>query len=269
MANARNGTRRGEILDVAAVLFAERGYHGVSIDDLGAAVGMSGPGIYRHFASKEDVLAQMLLGISQRLHDEGARCVTSAASAAEALDALLRSHVAFSLSRPALIVVHGRELANVPEPARRQIRRLQRLYVEEWVGVLTELLPGVPQGRLRTAAHAAIGLLNSTPYALSGSGGSSGSASGSGGSDGADGSGELAPGAVADLLVAMARAALLASGLGQDFASVEPSAFGLRVNGRGGNPSLYGFWSLANVCSPILATRIHTKIKTRAKLLAG
>ena len=58
------GTRREEILDAAAGLFADRGYHGVSIDDIGAAVGMSGPGIYRHFASKEDILAQMLLRIS-------------------------------------------------------------------------------------------------------------------------------------------------------------------------------------------------------------
>jgi AcrR family transcriptional regulator len=199
MVGARNGTRRDEILRTAAVLFAERGYHGVSIDDLGAAVGMSGPGIYRHFASKEDVLAQMLLGISRYLHDEGARCVETAASAAAALDALLRSHVSFSLSQPALIVVHGRELANVPEPARRQIRRLQRLYVEEWVGVLVELAPAVPPGRLRTAVHAAIGLLNSTPYALGGSGGAGGFA-------------DLDPSATADLLVGMARAALLAAG---------------------------------------------------------
>jgi AcrR family transcriptional regulator len=203
MVRTRNGTRREEILRTAAVLFAERGYHGVSIDDLGAAVGMSGPGIYRHFASKEDVLAQMLLGISQHLHDEGARCVTSAASAGEALDALLRSHVSFSLGQPALIVVHGRELANVPATARRQIRRLQRLYVEEWVGVLEELLPAVPQGRLRTAAHAAIGLLNSTPYALRGAGSP----------DGAGGPGELEPDAVADLLAGMAKAALLAAGI--------------------------------------------------------
>jgi AcrR family transcriptional regulator len=200
MASARNGSRREEILAAAAVLFAERGYHGVSIDDLGAAAGMTGPGIYRHFAGKEDVLAQMLLRISARLHDEGARCVTSAASAAGALEALLRSHVAFSLSQPALIVVQGRELANVPEPARRRIRRLQRLYVEEWVGVLEELLPGVPQGRLRTAAHAAIGLLNSTPYALSGPAAAAAAA---------DGGGD-----VAELLVTMARAALLAAAPG-------------------------------------------------------
>lgn len=193
MVRAPNGTRREEILDAAAVMFAERGYHGVSIDDLGSAVGISGPAIYRHFGGKEDVLAQMLLRISQHLFDEGARCVTSASSAPAALDSLLRSHVSFSLGQPALIVVHGRELANVPEPLRRQIRRLQRLYVEEWVGVLSELSPGTPAARLRTAVHAALGLLNSTPYALAGSGGA----------------GDLDPESMSELLVAMARSALL------------------------------------------------------------
>lgn len=189
------GGRRDQILDAAAAAFAGRGFHGVSIDDLGAAVGLSGPAIYRHFAGKEDVLAQVLLRISRHLHDEGARCVTAAPDARAALEALLRSHAAFSLSQPALIVVHGRELANVPEPARRQIRRLQRLYVEEWVGVLSELMPAAPPARLRAAAHAAIGLLNSTPYAL-----------------GASGTAELGTEAMADLLVTMARAALLAAG---------------------------------------------------------
>ena len=192
---ARNGTRREEILDAAAGLFADRGYHGVSIDDIGAAVGMSGPGIYRHFASKEDVLAQMLLRISQSLHDEGGRRVVAAPDGVAALDALLRWHVEFSLSRPALITVHGRELGNVPAPARRQIRRLQRLYVEEWVTVLSEVLPGAPQARLRAAAHAAIGLLNSTPQVI-----------------GKSGTAELGTEAMADLLCTMARAALLSAG---------------------------------------------------------
>lgn len=191
----RNETRRDEILAAAAQLFAERGYHGVSIDDIGAAVGMSGPGIYRHFGGKEDVLSQMLLGISRRLLDEGSSRVVAAEDAAAALDALLRWHVDFALSQPALITVQGRELGNVPEPARRQIRRLQRLYVEEWVTVLSEVIPGVPQARLRTATHAAFGLLNSTPYTI-----------------GRHGVAELAAEAMAELLYAMARAALMAAG---------------------------------------------------------
>jgi AcrR family transcriptional regulator len=193
-ARSRSGTRREEILDAAAELFADRGYHGVSIDDIGAAVGMSGPGIYRHFAGKEDMLSQMLLAISQRLLEEGSRRVVAAASASDALEALLRWHADFALSQPALITVQFRELGNVPEPARRQIRRLQRLYVEEWVTVLSEVVSGASQARLRTATHAAFGLLNSTPYTI-----------------GKHGASELGTDAMAELLYTMAHAALMAA----------------------------------------------------------
>ena len=131
----------------------------------------------------------MLLGISERLLAEGGRRAAAAEDAHEALDALLRWHVSFALGQPDLITVQSRELANVPEPARRQIRRLQRLYVEEWVTVLSELSPRAAPGRLRAAVHAAFGLLNSTPHSAS----------------------ELPPEAVAELLRAMARAALAAA----------------------------------------------------------
>ena len=163
----RGALRREEILAAAAALFARRGFHGVTIDDIGSAAGISGPGIYRHFPGKEAVLAEMLLGISQRLLTEGSRRAVAATDAAAALDALLDWHVIFALSQPDLITVQARELANVPEHARRQIRRLQRLYVEEWGTVMSELSPLVPPARLRTAVHAMFGLLNSTPHSAS------------------------------------------------------------------------------------------------------
>jgi AcrR family transcriptional regulator len=185
-ARVRSKQRREEIMSAAAALFAQRGFHGVSIDDIGSAAGMSGPGIYRHFPGKEAVLSQMLLDISERLLAEGGRRASAAADAQEALDALLGWHVSFALSQPDLITVQTRELANVPEPARRQIRRLQRLYVEEWVTVLSELSPRAAQASLRAAVHAMFGLLNSTPHSAS----------------------ELPADATAELLRTMARAAL-------------------------------------------------------------
>jgi AcrR family transcriptional regulator len=182
--------RRAEILEAAASLFAARGFHGVPIEDIGAAVGVSGPALYRHFAGKEALLGEMLLDISGRLREQGARLATTAdpATAEGALDALLRGHIDFALANPALIRVHERELDNVPEPARRAIRRLQRLYVEEWVTVLTELHPSAAPARLRAATHAVFGLLNSTPRSA----------------------GELPHDAMADLLHSMARTALAA-----------------------------------------------------------
>lgn len=179
--------RRAEILSAAAALFAARGFHGVRIEEIGSAVGISGPALYRHFAGKEALLAEMLLDISERLHERGARLATTADGADSALDALLRGHIEFALSEPALIRVHERELDNVPDPARRAIRRLQRLYVEEWVTVLTELHPRCPPARLRAATHAVFGLLNSTPHSA----------------------GELPPEVMGELLYRMARTALM------------------------------------------------------------
>jgi AcrR family transcriptional regulator len=183
------GTRRAEILAAAAELFARRGYHGVSIGDLGRAVGLTGPALYRHFRGKDAVLAEMLLDISRRLLAEGARRAAEP-DAGAALVGLLRWHIAFALDNPALITVHERELDNVPEPQRHEVRRLQRAYVEEWVGVLRRLRPGLAEDRARAAVHAAFGLLNSTPHSA----------------------GPLARDTMADLLLSMATAALSASG---------------------------------------------------------
>jgi hypothetical protein len=47
---------------------------------------------------------------------------------------------------------------------RHQIRRLQRLYVEEWVAVLAGARPELSGEDARVLAHAAFGLMNSTPY---------------------------------------------------------------------------------------------------------
>jgi AcrR family transcriptional regulator len=197
---AQTSARRAEILAAAAELFARHGFHGVSIGDLGRAVGLTGPALYRHFRGKDAVLAQMLLDISERLLSEGTRRVAAAAGPAEALDALLRGHLDFALDNPALITVHARELDNVPEPQRRTIRRLQRSYVEEWVNVLRRLHPGLSEEAARTAAHAAFGLLNSTPH-LNPHGNPRVDPM-------AGGAGGLSRDAMGDLLLTMAQAAL-------------------------------------------------------------
>ncbi len=158
------GERRTALLGAAARLFAEHGYRGVSIDDLGRAVGTTGPALYRHFRGKQALLGAVLVDISERLASQGGELVARAPGAEEALEALLRGHIAFALDEPALITVHDRELGNLTDADRRRVRRLQRGYVEQWVGVLGELRPDASATVLRAAVHAVFGLLNSTPH---------------------------------------------------------------------------------------------------------
>ncbi len=156
--------RRDQILTTAATLFAERGFHGVSVGDLGAAVGVSGPALYRHFPSKDAVLAEMLVGISERLLSEGRRRVRAAGGDQAALRALVSWHVEFALEHRALIVVQERDWASLPDAARDRVRSLQLRYIDEWVDVLRRLRPGLDRPTARAACQAAFGLLNSTPH---------------------------------------------------------------------------------------------------------
>jgi AcrR family transcriptional regulator len=158
--------RRQDLLAASATLFAERGFAGVSIDDIGAAAGVSGPAVYRHFPSKQAVLGAILLEVSADLLDRGREVVARSPDPARRLRALISFQVEFALHRPAVIVVQDRELPNLTEEDRRAVRVLQRGYVTLWVDALRELAPARDVAELTLRAQAAFGLINSTPHSL-------------------------------------------------------------------------------------------------------
>ncbi|HEX7738848.1 MAG TPA: TetR/AcrR family transcriptional regulator [Marmoricola sp.] len=156
--------RRDQILETAAALFAEHGYHGVSINDLGAACGVTGPALYKHFRGKQAILSEMLVSISDELLDEGRRRVRAAASPSDALDALIDWHVNFALGRKPLIVVQDRDWSALPVEARERVRETQLKYVEVWAKVLRAIHDDLAPQSARAMVHAAFGLINSTPH---------------------------------------------------------------------------------------------------------
>src|SRR4051795_1800450 len=101
--------RRDQILETAADRFAAKGFHGVSVGEIGRACGISGPALYKHFESKDAVLAAMLVGISERLLEEGRTRVDAAGSARQALESLVAWHIDFALRHRSLIVVQDRD----------------------------------------------------------------------------------------------------------------------------------------------------------------
>ncbi len=164
LASADKPSRREQILAAAAELFAQHGFQGVGIDDIGAAVGISGPALYRHFRGKDAMLGEMLTNISEILLAGGRARVAAAPDPAQALSELVRWHVDFALDNRALITVHMRNLGNLTDPDRRTVRTLQRAYVEIWVTTIRQVSPEVTEPTARAAAHAVFGLINSTPY---------------------------------------------------------------------------------------------------------
>lgn len=156
--------RRAQILNEAALLFAERGFHGVSVHDIGAACGISGPALYRHFAGKDDLLAQSLTAISERHVAEASARLERASDDSAALDLLLEWHIDFAITHPELIVIQDREWSNLTPAAQRRVRDLQLTYIDAWVGVVRRLRNDLDPATARAAVQAMFGLLNSTPH---------------------------------------------------------------------------------------------------------
>lgn len=158
--------RRSQLIAAAERLVAERGYLAVRLEDIGAAAGVSGPAIYRHFPNKEALLVELLVGISTRLLAGATDVVTRADDPPSALDGLIDFHLDFALTESDLIRIQDRDLGHLPPTAKRQVRKAQRQYVEIWVDVLRQLDNSLSETDARLMAHAAFGLLNSTPHSV-------------------------------------------------------------------------------------------------------
>lgn len=156
--------RRRRILDAAAELFARHGYQAVSLQTIGEQAGISGPGVYRHFESKQDILAQLLVGISERLLAGGRAIRAEHGDTLSALTELISFHVDFALGDAALIRVHERDFGSLEQHTRRTVRGVQRMYLAEWRDVLLAVQPDRSLQDQTTRAFAVIGLINSTAY---------------------------------------------------------------------------------------------------------
>ncbi|GAA5097950.1 TetR family transcriptional regulator BkaR [Microbacterium yannicii] len=158
--------RHAAILREAATLFAERGFSGVSLEDIGGAVGVSGPALYRHFANKQALLGAILVEVSERLLAGGQAVLSAHDAPADQLDAIIAFHVEFALRDADVIRVQDRDLASLSDTDRHTVRRLQREYVEVWIGILSTIHPERGEEDLRVRAHACFGLINSTPHTV-------------------------------------------------------------------------------------------------------
>jgi AcrR family transcriptional regulator len=157
----RSSARRKELISVAGNLFASRGYYAVTVDDIGDAVGLTGPALYRHFSSKEALLVAVFDEVIEQLTTRLRELLSEAPDPATALVAIVRLHVEFAIEQRENVAVWRQEFQNLPGPDRWRLRRAQRLYVEEWVHLVHELRPEFSDTEVRAAVHAAIGLLQS------------------------------------------------------------------------------------------------------------
>jgi AcrR family transcriptional regulator len=157
----RDPERKTRILVAAADLVARKGFHAVSIAEIGAAAGITGSGVYRHFNSKSAVLVALFDRVIDDLLREEHQILSTTDDLGQALDQLIAGQIEFVVGERELAQVYYNEINNLPEEDRRRLRRKQRLYLEEWVHLVSELRNDLSDSDARTVVHAAIGAIQS------------------------------------------------------------------------------------------------------------
>lgn len=160
----RDPARKEKILDAAVVLIAERGYHAVSLADIGSAAGIVGSGIYRHFDSKAAILVELFERVIDHLLSDQEAIIDAEEDLRVAFQRLIAGQVEFVVGDREVARVYHHEISNLPDSDQRRLRRKQRLYLEGWVHLLQELRGDLDEGMARTLVHAAIGAIQSALF---------------------------------------------------------------------------------------------------------
>jgi AcrR family transcriptional regulator len=152
--------RREALLAAAAELFDERGYDGVGIADIGAATGVSGAAVYRHFPSKDAVLAAVVDRARERIAIAFTDALGAARSARDALDRLLVGYARIALENHHLVAIYQREIAHLPADNRAAIQRERREFASQWADVLQDIRPDTTRPASTVMVHGAMGAVD-------------------------------------------------------------------------------------------------------------
>lgn len=153
--------RRRKILDTAAELFYEKGFHGTSVDELGARAGLSGPALYRHFAGKDEILATLFSEAMDQLVSAAAPVLDDPE---QDFERLVRHHVEFAVRHRHLVNVTQREDRSLVDPWLEAVNRQRKNYVSSWEAAVSRCLPGAAADEVAVTAQTCLGMIFSIAY---------------------------------------------------------------------------------------------------------
>ncbi|MFH5211877.1 TetR/AcrR family transcriptional regulator [Antrihabitans sp. NCIMB 15449] len=153
-------SRREAILGEAIVLFADKGFAGVSMDDIGASVGIAGPSVYGHFAAKTDILVAAMFRGDEWLQMDMRRALGQSTDSRDGVRRLLDSYASFAMENPHLVRILVSESAHLPDTERHRSRVAQHDYIAKWVHLVRTVHPEWDTTVARIRVQAAQALIN-------------------------------------------------------------------------------------------------------------
>jgi TetR/AcrR family transcriptional regulator, cholesterol catabolism regulator len=139
-AGAKRGThgRSPEIIGAAARVFAERGYHGSSTQNIADVLGIRQASLYYYLPSKEAALEIVCTRGVDDFHNAAKAIVTGPGTAREKLTSLVRAHITPILDRRDFVKVFLTQRQFLPDQRRRRIGKIGRGIEQLFESVIRE-----------------------------------------------------------------------------------------------------------------------------------
>jgi AcrR family transcriptional regulator len=144
--NANQRRRAPQIIEAAARVFAERGFHGATTQDIADVLGIRQASLYYYFSSKESALELVCLKGVEGFFEAAKAIATRPESSRKRLSLLINSHLSPVRDRGDFVKVFLNERQHLPNESRRRIGRWSRGLERIFEDVITE---GIAKGEFR------------------------------------------------------------------------------------------------------------------------
>jgi len=118
--------RAGEIIEAAARVFAERGYHGATTQDIADVLKIRQASLYYYFPSKEVALELVCMRGVEGFYETEKAIAEGPGTATERLSGLIRAHISPLLDRGNFMKVFLAQRQFLPADSRRRVRKVSR-----------------------------------------------------------------------------------------------------------------------------------------------
>lgn len=152
--------RRKQLLDVALRVFAERGFHPTSMNDLAEAAGVTKPVLYQHFGSKRELYLELLEEVGTQLRESIGKATSEAATPREQVERGFTAYFRFVADRQAAFQILFGGGSRRDEEFAAHVHRVEEM-VADAIAALIDV-PGLTADDRRLLAHGIVGLAEGT-----------------------------------------------------------------------------------------------------------
>jgi AcrR family transcriptional regulator len=147
MVTVRN--TRQDVIEAAGRLFADKGYHGTSMRDLGRELGLLGSSLYAHVESKQDLLVEVVEEGARLFHASAAGALAAGGSSSDQLRRLIAGHVGVVLDNRDVVRTYLNEARMLDAEHRSRVIAARDGYEQAFRQVIVD---GVSDGSFRSDA---------------------------------------------------------------------------------------------------------------------